>query len=128
MVKNGVWINNELLQDEKLTSTDKLVYGVIRSFAKRNGSCYASNNTIAKLLNMSKAQIKKSISKLRKLNYVKSRLVYKIDSKEVNRRYLTLLDYDYRTQSYVKQMSDEELKRKQEEDWDLDPGFLDERT
>lgn len=89
MSKLGIWVDSQILNDKKLSSTDKLVYGLIRSFANK-GSCWASNKTMGDLVGLSGSVISRSVSKLRKLEYITLRLVYKPDSKEVKRRIIRM--------------------------------------
>ena len=54
------------LKNNKLTSTDKLLMGMIYSLSKNSEYCYASNNYLANMLNVSKRTITSSLSKLKK--------------------------------------------------------------
>lgn len=60
-----------MLKDNSINSTDKLVYGIIGVLANTKGYCYASNDYISKKVNLSKRTISKSISNLRKANYIR---------------------------------------------------------
>lgn len=89
MSKVGIWVDSHILNDKRLSSTDKLMYGLIRSFANK-GSCWASNKTMGDLIGLSSSVVSRSVSRLKKLEYITVRIVYKLDSKEVNKRIIKM--------------------------------------
>ena len=64
-------IDYSIVKSNSINSTDKLVYGVIKALTNNLGYCYASNDYISKKINLSKRTISKSISNLRKANYIR---------------------------------------------------------
>lgn len=64
-------LDDSIVKSNSINSTDKLVYGVIKALSNNLGYCYASNDYISKKVNLSKRTITKSISNLRKANYIK---------------------------------------------------------
>ncbi len=64
-------LDDSIVKRNKINSTDKLVYGVIKALTNNKGYCYASNDYISKKVNLSKRTISKSISYLRKANYIR---------------------------------------------------------
>ena len=64
-------LDDSIVKSNSISSTDKLVYGVIKALANNLGYCYASNDYISKKVNLSKRTISKSISNLRKANYIR---------------------------------------------------------
>ena len=64
-------LDDFIVKSNSINSTDKLVYGVIKALTNNLGYCYASNDYISKKVNLSKRTITKSISNLRKANYIK---------------------------------------------------------
>lgn len=64
-------IDDSIVKSNSISSTDKLVYGVIKALTNNLGYCYASNDYISKKINLSKRTISKSISNLRKANYIR---------------------------------------------------------
>ena len=64
-------LNDSIVKSNSISSTDKLVYGVIKALTNNLGYCYASNDYISKKVNLSKRTITKSISNLRKANYIR---------------------------------------------------------
>ena len=64
-------LDDSIVKSNSINSTDKLVYGVIKALANNKGYCYASNDYISQKVNLSKRTITKSISNLRKANYIR---------------------------------------------------------
>lgn len=64
-------LDDFIVKSNSINSTDKLVYGVIKALTNNLGYCYASNDYISKKINLSKRTISKSISNLRKANYIR---------------------------------------------------------
>lgn len=64
-------LDDSIVKSNSINSTDKLVYGVIKALSNNLGYCYASNDYISKKVNLSKRTITKSISNLRKVNYIR---------------------------------------------------------
>lgn len=68
-------IDDNILQDIKLNSTDKIVYGLIKSLSNSKGYCFATNDYIGKRTNLSKSTISNTIRKLKKCNYIKTETI-----------------------------------------------------
>ena len=64
-------LDDFIVESNSINSTDKLVYGVIKALTNNLGYCYASNDYIFKKVNLSKRTITKSISNLKKANYIR---------------------------------------------------------
>ncbi len=64
-------LDDSIVKSNSIGSTDKLIYGVIKALTNNLGYCYASNDYISKKVNLSKRTISKSISNLRKANYIR---------------------------------------------------------
>jgi len=61
-----------ILDDKKLSSNDKIVYLKLVSYMNRDtGSCYPRQATIGKAINLSRATVYRSITRLAKLGYIK---------------------------------------------------------
>ena len=60
-----------VLADEKISSTAKLLMGLITTLSMKDGYCYASNRYLSNLLKVSKRTISSSITILRRNNYLK---------------------------------------------------------
>ena len=64
-------IESSIVKSNSINLTDKLVYGIIKALTNNLGYCYASNDYISKKINLSKRTVSKSISNLRKANYIR---------------------------------------------------------
>ena len=60
-----------VLLDEDLSSTTKLLMGLITTLSMKDGYCYASNRYLSNLLKVSKRTITSSITALRRKKYIK---------------------------------------------------------
>lgn len=60
-----------VLLDEDLSSTTKLLMGLITTLSMKDGFCYASNRYLSNLLKVSKRTITSSITSLRRKNYIR---------------------------------------------------------
>ena len=60
-----------VLLDEDLSSTTKLLMGLITTLSMKDGFCYASNRYLINLLKVSKRTITSSITALRRKKYIK---------------------------------------------------------
>lgn len=88
----GVWIPKEIWLNEELGWTEKLLLVEIDSLQK-NGECFATNEYFAKFLSLSKDRISKLISNLKKLGYIEVKIVYKHNSKQIDKRIITTRGY-----------------------------------
>ena len=59
-----------VLKDNRYSSTDKLVLGMINSLSNNKGYCYAKNSMLATELNVGTKTISNSLSKLKKNNVI----------------------------------------------------------
>lgn len=55
----------EILYNKDLSSSEKLLYATITSLSQKDGYCYASNETMAKLYNTTEITISRQIKKLK---------------------------------------------------------------
>ena len=60
-----------VLLDEDLSTTTKLLMGLITTLSMQEGFCFASNRYLSNLLKVSKRTISSSITTLRRNNYLK---------------------------------------------------------
>ena len=82
----GLWIPAEILLNEELTGKEKLILAMILYLSEETSSCFASNKYIANIVNVTADRVSKIISSLRDKNYIKVKLKYKTDSKEIEER------------------------------------------
>ena len=65
----GVWIPKHIYLNDNLSWTEKILITEIKSLEGKKG-CYASNECLAKFLQLSEGTIRNTISKLKKKNYI----------------------------------------------------------
>ena len=68
-------LDDFIVKSNSINSTDKLIYWIIKALSNNLGYCYASNDYISQKVNLSKRTISKSISNLRKANYVRIEII-----------------------------------------------------
>lgn len=76
--------------DPNLRDKAKLLYGEITALSNERGYCWATNEYFAKLYNVDKTTISKLIKNLIDNGYIKSHIIYKEGTKEIDKRYLRL--------------------------------------
>ena len=85
----GVWIPKELWLCKDITKTEMLFLAEIDSLDGEHG-CFASNSYFAEFMGMSTRRVQEIISSLCKKKYIKSTLIYKKNSKEIDKRILKI--------------------------------------
>jgi Mn-dependent DtxR family transcriptional regulator len=85
----GIWIPKEIWEESKLSIMEKIMLAEIDSFESKNG-CFASNSFFGKLLKLTPGRISQMITKLKKMEYIEVKILYKFHSKEVDRRIMKL--------------------------------------
>jgi hypothetical protein len=84
-------LSAEVRYDKNLTPNAKLLYAEITALCNMNGQCFATNKYFSNLYGKSKISISKWISELISNGYIVSYYTYKKDSKEIDKRYLTIV-------------------------------------
>ena len=84
-------ISAEVRYDKNLSANAKLLYGEITCLTNENGFCFATNRYFADLYDKSKVTISKWISELVSSGYLSSSYTYKEGSKEIDKRYISIL-------------------------------------
>lgn len=79
--------------DKDLTPNAKLLYAEISSLCNMNGKCTASTKYFLELYGVSRVSIQKWLKCLEDKNYIKRVVKYKEGSKEIETRYITLVNY-----------------------------------
>ena len=85
----GLWIPAEILLNEKLSDKEKIILAIILYLSEETKSCFASNKYIASIVNVTANRVSKIISSLKDKRYIKVKLKYKTDSKEIEERQIT---------------------------------------
>lgn len=88
----GVWIPKEIWLADDIGWSAKLLLVEIDSLAK-NGECFATNEYFGQFFSLSKDRISKLISELREKGYVEVNIIYKDDSKQIDKRLITTTGY-----------------------------------
>lgn len=85
----GLWIPAEILLNKDLSDKEKIILSMILYLSEEKGSCFASNKYIANIVNVTPERVSKIISSLKDKGYIKVKLKYKTDSKEIEERQIT---------------------------------------
>lgn len=85
----GLWIPAEILLNKELSDKEKIILSMILYLSEEKGSCFASNKYISNIVNVTPERVSKIISSLKDKGYVKVKLKYKTDSKEIEERQIT---------------------------------------
>ena len=73
----------DVLDNENLTNTEKLLYGYIVALSQNDkGCCFASNQILCELLKLKPRQLKYCLATLKKYNYISTNIIK-------NKRYIT---------------------------------------
>lgn len=81
--------------DSNLKDKAKLLYGEISSLSNQYGYCYASNKYFADLYKVDISTISRLIKNLVDKNYIKSEIIYKEKTKEIDKRILQICKDGY---------------------------------
>jgi len=76
--------------DKRLTPRAILLYGEITALCNKDGYCWARNKYFAELYSVSITSVSTWVSQLEKYGYIIRDIVYKDNSKEVDKRYLRI--------------------------------------
>ena len=85
----GLWIPVEILLNKDLSDKEKIILSMILYLSEETKSCFASNKYIASIVNVTANRVSKIISSLKDKEYIKVKLKYKTDSKEIEQRQIT---------------------------------------
>tara|TARA_R100001594_G_scaffold17746_1_gene35878 strand:+ start:1149 stop:1790 length:642 start_codon:yes stop_codon:yes gene_type:complete len=78
--------------DKEITPNAKLLYAELTSLCNMNGKCTASSRYFANLYEVSRVSIQKWLKILEDKKYIKREIIYKKGSKEIDKRYITLVN------------------------------------
>jgi len=74
--RKGIWISIEILENNELDNTNKILLSEIISLDTLSKGCFASNEHFANLLGVTKSSASKRITSLTKLEYITTKNVY----------------------------------------------------
>ena len=78
--------------DQRLTPNAKLLYAEITALTNVNGTCWASDNYFMRLYEVERRTIQNWLKQLEDNNYIKREVRYKEGTKEIEKRFITLLN------------------------------------
>ena len=81
--------------DESLPPNAKLLYGEITALCNAEGYCWASNKYFAELYGVTIRTIANWLRSLTDRGYIKAEVFYKQGSKEVEKRFITIIQYPH---------------------------------
>lgn len=76
--------------DKRLPSKAPLLYGEITALANKSGSCWASDDYFCRLYGVSRSTVQVWMQALERYGYIVRNVTFKPDSKEIDKRYITL--------------------------------------
>ena len=76
--------------DNRLKANEKLLYSEITALSNKTGLCYAANKYFADLYSVETETISRWISHLKKLKYIDVEIIYKNETKEIDRRVIKI--------------------------------------
>jgi SOS-response transcriptional repressor LexA len=82
--------------DKELKPNEKLLYGEISALAQKEGYCWASNTYFAELYDTSPISISRYINHLKEKGYIDVKLVYRNNTKEIEKRLIGINRIDNR--------------------------------
>lgn len=65
-----VTVEMKIILDTEITNTTKLLYTIISALSKTNGTCFAGNEYLARLLNTTTRQVQRCLEVLKKKGYI----------------------------------------------------------
>lgn len=90
-VVKGIWIPIEIWENPELSLQERCLLAEIDSLDGVEG-CYASNERLAKYLQLSKDRVTRLVSSLKEKGFVSVKLIYKPGTKEVLKRIIKVLN------------------------------------
>lgn len=74
--KKGLWIPIEILEDENLSTTEKILLSEIYSLTELPDGCFASNDHFATLLGITKGAASKRIDAIKTKGYINTEVIF----------------------------------------------------
>ncbi len=90
----GIWIPKEVWLNRELSLREKILIPEIDSLDNEEG-CYASNEYFSNFMNLSERQVQRIIQGLVHKKWITLKLIYKENSKEVEKRILKVCKPPY---------------------------------
>ena len=81
--------------DDRLSSSEKLLYGEIIALCNEKGYCWASNNYFARLYGVTAQAVSKWVINLEKTGYISIGYKYKPNTKEIENRIIKMVSINF---------------------------------
>ncbi len=82
----GIWLSKEVLSIAELNIKEKLILSLAINLNNNGKSCFASNKFIGSLVDVSPNRVSKLVSSLKDKGYIRVKIRYKQNSKEIETR------------------------------------------
>lgn len=96
----GIWLPNEVIKKTNINDKEKMIYAMILSLSK-NQECTVTNAYISKIFNITTIQVSRVINALKKKGFIKVNLIYKQNSKEIQKRVIIPINIDVNTYKQI---------------------------
>lgn len=92
----GIWLPKEVIENMNINDKEKMIYSMILSLSK-NQECIVTNSYISKIFNITTIQVSRVINSLKKKGLIRVRILYKQNSKEIQKRIIIPINIDVNT-------------------------------
>lgn len=65
-----VTVEMQIILDTEITNTTKLLYTIVSALSKKNGTCFAGNDYLSRMLNTTTRQVQRCLETLKKKGYI----------------------------------------------------------
>ena len=96
----GIWLPKEVIKNTNLNDKEKMIYAMILSLSK-NQECTVTNAYISKIFNITTIQVSRVINSLKKKGFINVNLIYKQNSKEIQKRVIIPINIDVNTYKQI---------------------------
>lgn len=96
----GIWLPKEVIKNTNLNDKEKMIYAMILSLSK-NQECTVTNAYISKIFNITTIQVSRVINSLKKKGLIRVRILYKQNSKEIQKRVIIPINIDVNTYKQI---------------------------
>ena len=96
----GIWLPNEVIKNTNINDKEKMIYSMILSLSK-NQECIVTNSYISKIFNITTIQVSRVINSLKKKGLIRVRILYKQNSKEIQKRVIIPINIDVNTYKQI---------------------------
>ena len=87
----GIWLSKEILDIPKLSIKEKMILALSINLYKSNKKCFTSNKVFSNLIDVNPNRVSRLISSLKKKGYIRVKIKYKENSKQIEAREIILV-------------------------------------